>query len=132
MKTVNNISYGLFMKGARLTSKIKDIPVFISRIAYTLRHGYSPLAVWEIEAWFADTMLEILKEYNKTKHGYPFGTTEEEWTNILNEMIAALDEMREGNPCYDDEDLTREAEMRIAAKDRFMELFSEWFFNLWD
>lgn len=132
MKTLNHISYGLFMKGARLTSKIKDIPTFFSRIFYTLRHGYSPVAVWDTQAWFTDTMQEILREYNKTKHGHPWDTTEESWTEILDTMIALLDDMREDNSKYRAMDLARQAELRTAAKNEFMELFATWFFDLWD
>lgn len=132
MKALNNISYGLFRKSARLTSKIRDIPIFISRIVYTLKHGYSPLAIWETEAWFTDTMLEILREYNKTKHGHPFGTTEEEWTDIIDEMIFALEEMREDNPGYDSLGPERAMGLRAAAKNEFMTRFSKWFFDLWD
>lgn len=57
--------------------------------------------------------------------GYPGrdgARTNEEWEGIINQMIGYIDIMLE------DEDDNR----MLEAKDPFFDLYSKWFFDLWD
>lgn len=48
MKNINNLTFGLFEYPKRFWYyNLKDIPIFIQRIFFTLKHGYSPVAQWE-------------------------------------------------------------------------------------
>lgn len=140
MKT-NNISCGLFIfHGWR---NLKDIPIFIKRIFFTLKHGYSPVAKWETFAWFIDVMKEILTNYRYNRDGTPImddvfvannydSANEEAYNKIFDRMIELLNQMDENNPIYDDMDWTVKNKSMNDAKDEFFKLFSKHFYSLWD
>lgn len=143
MKNINNLTFGLFDYPKRFWYyNFKDIPIFIKRIFFTLKHGYSPVAQWETFEWFIAVMREILINYRDNRTGTPIiipgyhidssiseNKNIETYNNILNEMIKLLDKMDEGNlTTYDSASL----EAMNAAKDKFFELFSKYFYILWD
>lgn len=146
MKT-NNISFGLFMfRWTQFWRNIKDVPIFIKRIFFVLKHGYSPVAKWETFTWFIAVMKEILTNYRYNRVGDPIvvnkffnddGTENEDenheaYNKILDKMIELLDQMDESNPIYDDMDWDERDKMQVNAKNEFFKLFSEYFYNLWD
>lgn len=139
----NKLSCGLFMfHGKNWWRNLKDIPIFFQRIFFTLKHGYSPVAQWETFCWFIAVMREILINYRDNRTGTPvvipdYHTDDlisenkniEIYNNILNEMIELLDKMDECNYLtYNNASL----EAMNAAKDKFFELFSKYFYTLWD
>ena len=139
----NKLSWGLFMlRGKNWWRNLKDIPIFIQRIFFTLKHGYSPAAQWETFEWFIAVMREILINYRNNRMGTPVVIPDyniddlisenkniEIYNNILNEMIELLNKMDECNYLtYNNASL----EVMNAAKDRFFELFSKYFYTLWD
>ena len=139
----NKLSWGLFMlRGKNWWRNLKDIPIFIQRIFFTLKDGYSPAAQWETFEWFIAVMREILINYRNNRMGTPVVIPDyniddlisenkniEIYNNILNEMIELLDKMDECNYLtYNNASL----EAMNAAKDRFFELFSKYFYTLWD
>lgn len=139
----NKLSWGLFMfRGKNWWRNLKDIPIFIKRIFFTLKHGYSPVAQWETFEWFIAVMREILINYRDNRTGTPIiipgyhidssiseNKNIEAYNNILNEMIELLDKMDECNYLtYNNASL----EAMNAAKNRFFELFSKYFYTLWD
>lgn len=139
----NKLSCGLFMfRGKNWWRNLKDIPIFIKRIFFTLKHGYSPVARFETFEWFITVMREILINYRDNRTGTPvvipdYNTDDlinedkniEAYNNILNEMIELLDKMDECNYlAYDNASL----EAMNTAKDKFFELFSKYFYTLWD
>lgn len=103
--------------------------------------GYDSVDTFETFAKFIERYTKVLKELRKSHMGYPMQLTEEEWDNILDEMIYHLYYM-------DEEHVTDELEMDIPDgwsvsaitvsevmdkhKDEFFKLFSEYFYNLWD
>ena len=118
---------------------LKDIPIFIKRIFFVLKHGYSPVANWETFQWFIDVMREILTNYRHFRSGTPdiidSGTKNENieaYNAILDRMIDLLDKMDESNPIYDNMNWKEEDEARENAKNEFFKLFSEQFYGLWD
>lgn len=139
----NKLSCGLFMfHGKNWWRNLKDIPIFFQRIFFTLKHGYSPVAQWETFEWFIAVMREILINYRDNRMGTPVVIPDyniddlisenkniEIYNNILNEMIELLNKMDEDNYLtYDSTSL----EAMNAAKDKFFELFSKYFYTLWD
>lgn len=139
----NKLSCGLFIfRGKNWWRNLKDIPIFIKRIFFTLKHGYSPIARFETFEWFITVMREILINYRDNRTGTPvvipdYNTDDlinedkniEAYNNILNEMIELLDKMDECNYlAYDNASL----EAMNTAKDKFFELFSKYFYTLWD
>ena len=143
---INKLSFGLFMfHGKDWWRNLKDIPIFIKRIFFTLKHGYSPVAQWETFGWFITVMREILVNYRDNRMGTPvvipdYHTDDlisenkniEIYNNILNEMIELLDKMDECNSTYNGVSLEEMHSAMDSAKNKFFELFSKYFYTLWD
>ena len=143
---INKLSWGLFMfHGKDWWRNLKDIPIFIKRIFFTLKHGYSPVAQWETFGWFIAVMREILINYRDNRTGTPvvipdYHTDDlisenkniEIYNNILNEMIELLDKMDECNSTYNGVSLEEMHSAMDSAKNKFFELFSKYFYTLWD
>ena len=142
----NKLSWGLFMfHGKDWYRNLKDIPIFIKRIFFTLKHGYSPVAQWETFYWFIAVMREILINYRDNRTGTPVVIPDydaddlisenkniEIYNNILNEMIKLLDQMDECNSTYNGVSLEEMHSAMDTAKNKFFELFSKYFYTLWD
>ena len=142
----NKLSCGLFMfHGKNWWRNLKNIPIFIQRIFFILKHGYSPVAQWETFEWFITVMREILINYRDNRMGTPvvipdYNTDDlisenkniEIYNNILNEMIELLDKMYECNSTYNGVSLEEMHSAMNTAKDKFFELFSKYFYTLWD
>ena len=144
----NKLSCGLFVfRGKNWWRNLKDIPIFIKRIFFTLKHGYSPVAQFETFEWFMDVMKEILTNYRYNRMGSPVVidnffdvkeensndvVNEEEYNAILDRMIVLLDLMDEHNQLYDDMDWKEADKKKEDAKNEFFKLFSEQFYGLWD
>ena len=143
---INKLSFGLFMfHGKSWWRNLKNIPIFIKRIFFTLKHGYSPVAQWETFEWFIAVMREILVNYRDNRTGTPvvildYHTDDlisenkniEIYNNILNEMIELLDKMDECNSTYNGVSLEEMHSAMDSAKNKFFELFSKYFYTLWD
>lgn len=56
----------------------------------------------------------------------------EVYNSILDEMIELLDKMDENNSAYNNVSFEEMHSAMDAAKDRFFELFSKYFYTLWD
>lgn len=150
MKKVNNLSWALFnFRGRYFWRNIKDIPIFIERIFFTLKHGYAPQAKFETFNWFIDTIYEILiwHRYHRLGTGYildepvDLNNKEQDERNIkayndgLDRMIELLDQMNEDNEMYDNlepDDWKKKSEMIEAATEEFFKLFNKYFYYLWD
>ena len=142
----NKLSWGLFMfHGKNWWRNLKDIPIFIKRIFFVLKHGYSPAAQWETFEWFIAVMREILINYRDNRTGTPVVIPDyniddlisenkniEIYNNILNEMIKLLDKMDECNSTYNGVSLEEMHSAMDSAKNKFFELFSKYFYTLWD
>ena len=144
----NKLSCGLFMfRGKNWWRNLRDIPIFIKRVFFTLKHGYSPVAQFETFEWFMDVMKEILTNYRYNRMGSPvvidnfFDVKEENSNDVANEeaynaildrMIVLLDLMDEHNQLYNDMDWKEADKKKEDAKNEFFKLFSEQFYGLWD
>ena len=143
---INKLSWGLFMfHGKDWWRNLKDIPIFIKRIFFTLKHGYSPVAQWETFGWFITVMREILVNYRDNRMGTPVVIPDYNiddlisenknvnvYNSLLDEMITLLDQMDENNSAYNDLSLEEMHSAMDTAKNKFFELFSKYFYTLWD
>lgn len=108
------------------------------------KRGYASCDVWELRTWFVYTLKPMLQDLRIHRTGHPEALTDEEWDEILGEMARLLDLM----DIWDDKavrnqlgvseaDRSYETEMQISeqkreAAERFFQLFSKWFWDLWD
>ena len=109
--------------------------------------GYAWSDVWNMYGWFMLTIEPMLIHLRNNHIGVPmeFENNPEGWDAVLDEMIACLKLMDEDN-AYDyfgfgDYEsysrMTKEDHENIYStmennKNRFFELFSKYFYNLWD
>jgi hypothetical protein len=102
--------------------------------------GWADEDTWCINYWFVETLIPMMKEYRKGNNGYPFELTEEEWDNIVDDMIYYLEGMTEEGATrqlYGKEQQVTQETIRETynymrdSKDKFFELFAKYFENLW-
>ena len=105
------------------------------------KRGFAWGDVWDMDAWFISTAKLMLEHFLEKHCGYPNNIDNEEWEAILKEMIDCLELMDEDKAKahfgitdydYSPESYKKVGELMEEKKDRFFELFSKWFFNLWD
>lgn len=83
--------------------------------------GYADEDMFNIDLWFVETVKPMLTYLKDQGSGFPCEfDDEDEWHNVLAEMIECLNVMDENTSETDE------------AKDKFFELFSKYFYNLWD
>lgn len=107
---------------------------FLKELRYFLKYGYPREAVYENYQFFIDTQRQIFTEYLENHFGYPGryeAETNEGWEAIVRHMIELLNAMDEQQ--YDGSLPYYEENKKIEqAKNEFFELYSKWFFDLWD
>lgn len=138
--------------GFRWYKNIKYIPRYFREMHFLIKNGYDKYAAWSINTWFMDTMKNILKRYREHHLSYPIvidnypfyssnnskedkqlrENNNRKWDGIIDSMINLLDDMDEFNPKYEGCDYFKSSEMQTEAKNKFFELFSQYFYCLWD
>lgn len=130
----------------RLYYRIKNFFVYgwddLRARCQRFKRGWSYGDVWDLDCWFMRNVKPMLEHLLKHHAAYPGGdVTEEDWDAILQEMIDCLTLMDEDAAIeylgIADDDHTPTSYQRVNAlmdekKDRFFELFSKWFYYLWD
>ena len=121
---------------------LKNIPLYFRQLHYLIKNGYDESAHWRTYDWFITTMRPILTMYKKHHHGVPILTgtfedtdlekNEEIWEATIDEMISLLDDMDDCNSKYDGLDWRSSYKLMENSKNRFFELFSKYFYHLWD
>jgi len=110
------------------------------------KSGYAYGDVWDMDKWFVNTIKPMLIHLRTHGCSYPMEfNSHDEWCAVLDQMINCLEFMDEDKVnCFfgfcdiDDykrkthEDYQRIGETMMKNKDRFFELFSMYFYNLWD
>lgn len=105
--------------------------------------GYDEVDTFETFAKFIERYTKILTEYRKTHFGVPmeFENSEEEWDKVIDEMLYHLhymdeetvtDELEKDVPDNWSASMKTVSEVMNKHKDAFFELFSKYFYNLWD
>ena len=127
-------------RGRYWYKNIKYIPLYFKLMRHLIKHGYDEYANWETFDWFIYTMKDILVTYRNNHNGYPYVSfddkvqeqAEKKYDEDLDTMIALLDDMDEGNPKYNSMKYADVNKTMDSAKDEFFELFSKYFYHLWD
>ena len=107
------------------------------------KRGWAYGDVWAIDQWFVRTIKPMLIHLKNNGTSYPIGFNDiSEWRTVLEEMINCLNFMDEdytldfldfdNYDCMTRDDWEHVYEIRINNKNRFFELFSEHFYDLWD
>lgn len=60
--------------------------------------GWCDRDLWNLDCWFMDTVVPMLKAFKKNKSGHPGWMTAERWDYILSEMITHFENYDESNP----------------------------------
>ena len=109
--------------------------------------GYSYVDIWNMDYWFMCTIKPMLIHLRDNHHGVPmeFENDPSAWRFVLTEMIDCLNLMDEDSAYeyhgfgdwHTYEKLTKKDYENIYRtmednKNRFFELFSKYFFDLWD
>ena len=127
----NNLTFGLFNSRSPI-SNLKDIPIYFKRLAFLLKHGYSPMAQWETYHWFICVMREIFTFYKNERVGDILieDVPEDKWKDMNDELydnlLSLLDDMDE-EKYYPNDTIKME-----QAKEEFFKLFSKYFYDFWD
>lgn len=79
----------------RIINFFKYLPNNIKWFIQRGIRGYSDYDTWDIDYWFLNTIVPMLKQLKENKHGYPGNITAEEWDNILDKMILYFTEANE-------------------------------------
>ena len=107
------------------------------------KRGWAYGDVWDIDQWFVRTIKPMLIHLKNNGTSYPIGFNDiSEWRTVLEEMINCLNFMDEdytldfldfdNYDCMTRDDWEHVYEIHINNKNRFFELFSEHFYDLWD
>lgn len=113
-------------KGCYLRVKVKAIKDELRYAWQRAYKGYDSRMTWNIDYTFAELYLEIFLQYRKNLHSYPYFITYEKWEEVLDEMIECLIAMN-----YDCK-TTEDYDQQVKYKNRFFQLFSEHYYDLWD
>lgn len=135
----------------RLFRRIKTKIVFgwdnFRRRCQRFKRGWSYGDVWDMDYWFMRTIKPMLIHLRDNGIGVPNelyvdGDNERiNWENVLTEMVNCLDLMDEDNAeqylgiaedDYSIESYKKVTDLMYEKKDRFFELFSKYFYSLWD
>lgn len=125
----------------RLGFKIKNLYYQVKYGFQRMFRGYDDTEVFNTDLTFIDRYLKILKDFSKNHHGYPPSITNEQWDDILDEMIKHLSlmtednvetELKKGMPDSFEPDYKTVSGIMNRHKEEFFKLFSKWFYNLWD
>lgn len=105
------------------------------------KRGFAWCDVWDMNGWFISTARPMLEHLLKKHCGHPCNIENEEWETTLQEMIDCLELMDEdkaksylgiADDNYSAESYKKVCGLMEEKKDRLFELFSKWFFDLWD
>lgn len=125
----------------RIKYKVLDIYWEIRYGFQRMFKGYDYVDTFNTFDKFIERYSKILADYRKKHWGYPGKLTEEEWDNIVDEMIYHLKYMGEETVIDElEKDVPNEwsvsgkvvYEIMDKHKNAFFELFSKYFYDLWD
>ena len=125
----------------KLSNFISDTWWNFRKRCQRFQRGYAWGDIWDMDVWFIFTVKPMLKHLLNTHQGCPCGVDNKEWELVLQEMIDCLTLMDEdkvqeylniADNDYSAESRNRIDELMDEKKNRFFELFSKWFFYLWD
>ena len=131
----------------RWRNPFRSIRNFFVNLEYKrqrIKRGWCDQDTFSIDVWFLAIVPEMLQYMVDHSNSYPYDMSHEEWKITLREMIRLFNECNEEScsmkneySIVDDFSAWRERELKIIeyrdnCKNQAFELFSKYFFNLWD
>lgn len=131
----------------KLCYKIQNVLYDFRSRCQRFKRGWAYNDVWNMNSWFINTVKPMLTYLCHNHMGVPmeFENNPDGWKEVLNEMINCLEVMDEDNvyaflgfcEIEDYERMTKKDYEDIYKtmeenKNRFFELFSKYYFDLWD
>lgn len=119
---------------------LRHIPYQLKKAKQRATRGFATSDWFNMDSWFGSVIPEMLEEFSEKCYAHPAEMTPEEWKDILNEMAFRLRNATDENVI--DKKFSHMA--NSLAKDReqdkwrreelhkFLELFEEHFYSLWD
>ena len=93
---------------------------------FQLQHGFDYADTWCLFSAQAEWLLPRLRHFKKFTGGHPSDITQDEWEEIIGQMIRAFELAvmeADGDILTDDE---------YAEVDKGLHLFTTWYFHLWN
>lgn len=138
---LEDLWYDITLPFHRFKNRIRDIYWEIRYGFQRMFKGYDSVDCFETFAKFIERYTRILTEYKKHHVGYPGTMSEEEWENIIDDMLYHLYYMDEYHIIEElEKDVPEDWNASYKTitpildkhKNEFFKLFSEYFYNLWD
>lgn len=140
------------MKLSRLITRLETIRNEIKFAFQRGIRGYSDRDLWDIDCWFMNIFPKMLQQFRKTSYRHPHSLTYTEWQKTLDKMIYLLLEANSFNEYLKMSRIYRMTRIRQIdpvhkkyengeingweyceiQKNRFMKLFTKYFFDLWE
>ena len=111
--------------------KIKDLYYDVKYAFQRMFKGYDDTDTFEFWYNFCEHTSKIFDDMANHHYGYAARMTNEEYTNKLKEMSSYLKTIIDLDQNYEGP-LEEQDKLQVENKDKFMQLFSELFFDLWD
>lgn len=140
----------LFKMCGKITTMFCCIKFKTRKTWWNIRHGFERVFkrydeddVFEMFNSFINRYQKVLTDYRNNCYSYPSTMTKEEWESVVDEMLCHLHFMKEDNieNAIDEAEedvpinwhLTPETVYKIRDwhKNKFFELFSKYFYDLW-
>lgn len=116
-------------RGKYFYKNFKRIPGFIGEVRYFLKTGLLYKSTYDMYKYLTIHILKCLEDYKENQESYPlYVGSEKVWKEILEEMIQCLKTMKKYQDVYYYEEYET---FYLNAKNRFFELFREYFESLW-
>jgi len=119
-------------KGMSFINRLKELKWELKYAWQRVWRGYDDTDVFGFNDSFLEKIILILEDFNKTKISYPADLTFEEWGNILNQMIEYFKNSSEDYTDDKFDDLKEQYDFMQENLNKGMELFTKWFYALWD
>lgn len=96
--------------------------------------GYDDSDIFNFWQNFCSRNKKILKELSANHYGYPVNMTNEEYTEKLNMLSSYLEKIENIEDNYIEKGMTLKEvyQLQTELKNKFMTLFNDLFFDLWD
>ena len=124
-----------------LKHSLRDVYWEVRYAFQRMFRGYDYIDTFEAFSRFIERYTKIITDLKNNHFGHPFSLSDDEWNNILDDMLYHLYYMDEDNVTKELEkdvpkkwraDLDTVGEVMNKHKDEFFKLFSEYFYNLWN
>ena len=106
-----------------ISDNIYNIRKFFLYRYQKITRGFGDNELWDFDTTIATYMIPRLKRFKELQHGYPANLKEEEWNEILDQIIYSF-ELKLEDKCFEEE-YRKDYELGLVY-------FAKYFDHLWD